>query len=639
MRYDMRILGSVELLDGREEIALGPPKRRAMFAALALEHDHPVPLNQLVEALWVDSPPTSAVANIRTHAARLRRGLGDRLVARPRAYLLKVLPGELDVDRFDDLAEHGRCALGQGDPATAAGLLGDALSCWRGPAGDGLVGGTALERRFVAMDEQRLGVVEDRVEALLRLGRHAEAVTDLRRHLARHALRERAWGQLMLALYRSGNAAAALTAYLDARAALRNQLGVEPGPALNGLQRAILDRDPALSDPIDGRDRSVSTGSPPALAVPHELPPYPAIFVGRGDALAELSHALRVAMRGGGPAVVAVSGVAGSGKSALVTRGAHLAAADFPDGQVYLDLRASRSPAAVPTSAGEVLGRVLRTLGGRCAAGAGTGELAAEYRSVLAGRRMLILVDNAMDATQVRPLVPADPGTVLLVTSRRRLTTMDGVIAVELEPMPAADGMDMLSALAAAHRVAAEPGAARKLVDRCAGLPLVVRIVGARLARRPGWPLAFLVARLAHAPALLDELTCDDLSLRACFEADYRYLAAVDEPAALALRLLGALPAVEHAPYQLALGLGLSPELAGPVLERLVDARLLSCPRPGRYGLPELLHAYAAEFSAEPFHEDVEPVNSRHGARGHGAQTSCTPSSPHDRSPVVISWR
>jgi hypothetical protein len=228
---------------------------------------------------------------------------------------------------------------------------------------------------------------------------------------------------------------------------------------------------------------------------------------------------------------------------------------------------------------------------------------------------MLILVDNAIDATQVRPLVPADPGTVLLVTSRRRLTTMDGVIAVELEPMPAADGMDMLSALIGADRVAAEPGAARKLVDRCAGLPLVVRIVGARLARRPGWPLAFLVARLTHAPALLDELTCDDLSLRACFEVDYRYLAAVDEPAALALRLLGALPAAEYAPYQVALGLGLSPELAGRVLERLVDARLLSCPRPGRYRLPELLHAYAAEFSATPLHEDVEPVNSSHGAR------------------------
>jgi DNA-binding SARP family transcriptional activator len=246
--FQLRLLGTVELYDEGRAIVVGPAKRRAVLAALALEPNQPVSLDQLAAAAWTGYPPRSAVANLRTHAASLRRILGGRLQAVPGGYRLRVKDGEVDVHEFLRLAHDGRAALGSGAARAAVHPLATALGLWHGTgAGRGLPGGTFLDAHFAGLDRQRLEAVEDLIEARLALAEHGEVLSVLREHLAHHPLRERAWGQLMLAEYRAGDAAAALAAYHHARDALRDQLGVDPGPDLTALQTAILNRDPALS--------------------------------------------------------------------------------------------------------------------------------------------------------------------------------------------------------------------------------------------------------------------------------------------------------------------------------------------------------------------------------------------------------
>jgi DNA-binding SARP family transcriptional activator len=251
MSFILRILGPVEVVQDGHRRSLGPPKRRTMAVALALEANRSVSLARLAEAVWPVAPPPSAVANLRSHAAELRQVMGDRLVARPGAYQLDLGPGELDAEEFLRLSREGREALSAGQPAVALTRLGAALGCWRGAAGDGLETGGAVESRLRALDEQRLDALEDHIAARHATGLFADSLTQLRSHVADHPLRERAWGLLMVALYRSGNVAGALSAYADARAFLGEQLGIEPGPDLIALHRTILLRDAA---PPPGRD-------------------------------------------------------------------------------------------------------------------------------------------------------------------------------------------------------------------------------------------------------------------------------------------------------------------------------------------------------------------------------------------------
>jgi hypothetical protein len=287
------------------------------------------------------------------------------------------------------------------------------------------------------------------------------------------------------------------------------------------------------------------------------------------------------------------------GKSAIVQRAAQRAAGRFPDGQVWIDLRGNRSRVQ-RVGTGEALARALRALGVPAADIAlTTDERAARYRPALSELRVLVLLDNAVDAAHVRPFVPAGSGSAVLVTSRRSLATLDTATHLEVGPMPDASALELLGALAGADRVAAEPDGADQLVRRCAGLPLALRIAGARLASRPQWTLAQFAGKLAGGPALLDELTYEDLSVRACFHAGYQPLAAAEPEAARVFRLLGVLPAGEVVPYTVARRVGAGIERVTRILERLVDARLLECVRTGQYRLPGLLHHYAAELAGE----------------------------------------
>lgn len=265
MSFRIRLLGTVEVQRCGRSVALGPAKRRALLAALALQANQPVTLSALTEAIWAGTPPASAVANLRTYAAGLRRAIGARLLARPRGYLLRVNDDELDVDEFNRLAAAGRHSLSRGDTAAASAQLSTALSLWRGPAGDNLEAGTTLHTRLTALDQQRLDAFEDYIDAVMDMARPTHLAAQVHEHLSRHPLRERAWAQLMLLRYRGGDVESALAAYRDARDALRIHLGLDPGQALTDLHQAILSRDPAL----DARPRlPVPTGD--AVALPSD---------------------------------------------------------------------------------------------------------------------------------------------------------------------------------------------------------------------------------------------------------------------------------------------------------------------------------------------------------------------------------
>ncbi|MGN9766572.1 BTAD domain-containing putative transcriptional regulator [Micromonospora sp. SD12] len=613
MKLRIRLLGCVELCVDGQLVTPGAAKRRAVLAGLALEANRPVSLSRLADMVWPDVPPSSAVANLRSHAAALRRVLGDRLVARPNAYELRLSSDELDVTEFHRLAGEGRALLATANPASAVGTLTAALAQWRGVSGDGLPRGTALDNRWASLDEQRLQVFEELAEARLAAGEHGHLLPELRGHLAAHPLRERAWAQLMLALYRCGDVPAALTVYRDARTTLDEQLGIEPGEELAALHRAMLDRAPALAyapppapvttatAPVAPPPDAAGVASPPSRpgggacwAVPRELPAGLVTFVGRKRETDEITTALRAPT----PATVVVTGAFGSGKTALAVRAAHAVAADFTDGQVYVDLN-TRTPAGP----GEVLARVLRAIGVHPAdVPANTDERAGWYRSLVAGRRLLLVVDGVTRAAQVRPLLPAGPGPGLVVVAQRRLGSLDGVRRVTLRPLAAADARDLLAALAGPERLAADPAATGELVRLCAGSVLALRVAGTRLAARRRMPVDALVGQLADGRERLDLLDYEDLSVRGSLTTAVAAVRTDDEMAGRILALLGAAPDALRQPERVARQLGISAARLDRALDDLADAHLLQphSNEPGRHRLPALVREYAAELAFEP---------------------------------------
>ncbi|SCG69489.1 AfsR/SARP family transcriptional regulator [Micromonospora halophytica] len=606
MKLQIRLLGSMELCVDDQVVTPGAAKRRALLAGLAIEANQAVSLQQLTGMVWSDAPPASAVANLRSHAAGLRRALGDRVVSRPNAYELRLAPHELDVTEFHRLAGEGRALLTTADPASAVTTLTAALSHWRGASGDGLPRGTALDSRWASLDEQRLQVFEELAEARLAAGEHGQLLPQLRVHLAAHPLRERAWGQLMLALYRCGDVPAALTVYRDARTVLDEELGIEPGEDLANLHRAMLDRaaDLAYTPPAVPVTTTTVPPAPPGDAltpaalptgsvgwtVPRELPADLVTYVGR----ARETAAVVTALSGTSPATVVVTGAFGSGKTALAVRAAHTVASAFPDGQVFVDLGHQRS-----ASPGEVLARVLRALG---VAPAGvpesTDERAGWFRSLVAGRRLLLVVDGVTRAAQVRPLLPAGPGPALLVVGQSRLSSLDGVRQVTLCPLAAAEARELLGTLAGPQRLVADASATAELVRLCAGSVLALRIAGMRLAARPDRSVQAMIDQLADGREQLDLLDYEDLSVRASLATVVAAVRAEDEVAGQLLTLLGAAPDAPLQPDRAARQLGVSAPRLRRALDDLVETHLVRRDEPGRYRLPGLVREYAAELTA-----------------------------------------
>jgi DNA-binding SARP family transcriptional activator len=607
------VLGPLEVVDGAGAgRAVPAAKQRIVLATLLLAGGRTVPAPGLAEALWDTSPPPNAPAVMRTYVMRLRRVLGPaggRIVRRPAGWAVELHdPQEFDLALADCLGRDAQVAAQAQNWRQVSSLLATALSLWRGePLAD--VPSAALARREAGrLAELRLQFTQARIDADLHAGRHGDVVAELRRLAAEHPFREHIRAQLMLACYRCGHQAAALAVYREARRALADELGVEPGHELRQLHQMMLIADPSLL-PGPAAFRWPAPGELPAApaqfagtgaaAAPRELPGAVRHFVGREEELAALTALLTSATRPPATLVIsAIGGTAGVGKTALALRWAQQAAELFPDGQLYVNLR-GYDPGR-PVDAGEALAGFLRAMG---VAGqdipADADERAARYRSLLAGRKLLIMLDNASDVSQVRPLLPGTPGCVTLVTSRNSLAGLvarEGAHRLDLDLLPLPDAVGLLRAMIGA-RVDAEPASAAKLAEQAARLPLALRVAAELAVARPGVSLADLTAELADQRRRLDLLEAGGdagTTVRAVFSWSYRQL---DDAAARAFRLAGLHPGADFDRYALAALTGTTVADADRMLDVLARAYLLQAAGPGRYGLHDLLRAYARELA------------------------------------------
>lgn len=577
------VLGPVRAWRGEEQLPTGSPQQRALLAALLLREGRTATAAELIDALWGEEPPSQALAAVRTYASRLRKVLDPGvLVSESGGYAVRGLAeGALDLAVAQDLAARAEKARTTGDLCQARQELGRALALWDGEVLAGVPGPYAEAQR-VRLEEWRLQLLESRLDMDLEQGCHAEAVAELTALTAAHPLRERLRELLMLALYRSGRQAEALAVYADTRRLLADELGVDPRPGLKELQQRILRADPALAEP------SAPAAEPAVVPVrPAQLPATVPDFTGRASFVAELSEALASA-EGRVMAVSALAGIGGVGKTTLAVHVAHQARAAFPDGQLYVDLQGAGPRAADPET---VLGSFLRALGtADSAVPDSLEERAALYRSVLDGRRVLVLLDNAKDAAQVRPLLPGTEGCAALVTSRVRMVDLAGAHLVDLDVMSPEEALALFTKIVGEERVAAEREAALDVVAACGFLPLAIRIAASRLAARRTWTVSVLAAKLADERRRLDELQAGDLAVKATFELGYGAL----EPAqARAFRLLGLPDGPDISLAAAAAVLDLPVEETEDLLESLVDTSLLESAAPGRYRYHDLVRLYA----------------------------------------------
>ncbi|MDL5202176.1 BTAD domain-containing putative transcriptional regulator [Streptomyces sp. ALI-76-A] len=587
------VLGPVRAWRGEEPLSTGSPQQRALLAALLLREGRTATAAELIDALWGEEPPSQALAAVRTYASRLRKVLDPGvLVSESGGYAVRGLgEGALDLTVVQDLATEAEKAKNSGDLCHARDVLGRALALWDGEALAGVPGPYAEAQR-VRLEEWRLQLLETRLDMDLEQGCHAEAISELTALTAAHPLRERLRELLMLALYRSGRQAEALAVYADTRRLLADELGVDPRPGLKELQQRILQADPGLAEP------SAPVAEPAVAAVrPAQLPATVPDFTGRSAFVAELSEVLASA-EGRVMAVSALAGIGGVGKTTLAVHVAHQARGAFPDGQLYVDLQGAGSRAAEPET---VLGSFLRALGtADSAVPDSLEERAALYRSMLDGRRVLVLLDNARDAAQVRPLLPGTEGCAALVTSRVRMVDLAGAHLVDLDVMSPDEALALFTKIVGEERVASEREAALDVVAACGFLPLAIRIAASRLAARRTWTVSVLAAKLADERRRLDELQAGDLAVKATFELGYGQL---EPPQARAFRLLGLADGPDISLAAAAAVLDLPVEETEDLLESLVDTSLLESAAPGRYRYHDLVRLYAracAERDEDP---------------------------------------
>ncbi|WP_327237843.1 AfsR/SARP family transcriptional regulator [Streptomyces sp. NBC_01317] len=476
MRFEL--LGPVRAWRDDEEIGLGTPQQRALLALLLLHEGRLVETDTALDVLWGERTPRGGRGTVRTYVYRLRPllGAGAVIESTSNGYVLGLRDATLDVNGFLRLTDQAYEAGRRGDPGGAARCLRQALGAWHGQALAG-VRGIFFESERDRLEELRLAALEELHAAELELGERPGLTAELRTAVAAHPLRERLHEQLMLSLYRSGRRADALAAYRDARKVLREELGVDPGAGLDRLHSRILHTDPALDVRRAAR--------PP---VPSQLPPDLSAFTGRAAEIAELTAALHDTS---GPPVAGITGLGGTGRTTLAVRVAHLLRDRFPDGQFYADLGGDDTPA----EPADVLGRFLRALGVEQPA-ATLGERAAQWRTAVSGRRLLVVLDSADAAGQVRPLLPASPGCAVLVTARRRIIDLPGVHWHRLGVLPPHDALELLATISGRGRVYAEREASERLVAACSYHPLSVEVAAARLAARPSWTIDEILAQL-----------------------------------------------------------------------------------------------------------------------------------------------
>ncbi|MCO4698837.1 tetratricopeptide repeat protein [Streptomyces sp. RO-S4] len=598
------VLGPVRAWRGEEPVATGSPQQRALLAALLLREGRTATAAELIDALWGEEPPSQALAAVRTYASRLRKVLDPGvLVSESGGYAVRGLGEDaLDLAAAQELAADAEKARTSGDLCHAREVLNRALSLWDGETLAGVPGPYAEAQR-VRLEEWRLQLLESRLDMDLEQGCHAESVSELTALTAAHPLRERLRELLMLALYRSGRQAEALAVYADTRRLLADELGVDPRPDLRELQQRILEADPALAQPPAPLPRQA-----PAPVRPAQLPASVPDFTGRVAFVRQLGEVLSAASGAEGQvmAVSAVAGIGGVGKTTLAVHVAHAARPAFPDGQLYVDLQGAGVRSAEPET---VLGAFLRALGtADSAIPDSLEERAALYRSLLDGRRVLVLLDNARDAAQVRPLLPGTAGCAALVTSRARMVDLAGAHLVDLDVMSPEEALALFTKIVGEERVRSEREAALDVVAACGFLPLAIRIAASRLASRRTWTVSFLAEKLADERRRLDELQTGDLAVKATFELGYGALEATQ---ARAFRLLGLADGPDISVAAAAALLDLPVEETEDLLESLVDTSLLESAAPGRYRFHDLVRLYARACAER----DEQPPAERDAAR------------------------
>ena len=641
--FSFAVLGPVRAWQDGSEIDLGSPQQRAVLAVLLLRAGAHVSAESLVDALWPEDPPRSAVGTIRTYIYRLRRLLGGEEIIRSagNAYVLAAPWDALDATRFRRSADRAQQARADGDVALASRRLHEALALWNGPPLAGIPGRFAETQRAL-LEELWLAATEDSVDSDLALGRHAEVIPGLTALTEENPYRERPRALLMLALYRAGRQAEALAVFDKVRRLFSEELGIEPGPRLRDLQLRILNADPELMDvpaaaqPPQAGERSAAdpagetagdtAGKTPSQDTregrafhvpPAQLPRDLATFAGRH---ADLEYVL--AGFPGGPehehqppaaSVTVIAGMAGVGKTTLAVHAAHLLAGRFPDGQLYLDLRGfDRSGMAA--SPQDAVRQLLAGLG--VPADRIPGEPDAQiglYRSVLAGRRVLIVLDNARGAEQVRPLLPGARDCQVLVTSRdqmRSLIAIEGARLVGLSPLSPDDARETLTRRLGADRVAAEPEAVDRIVALCAGLPLTLSIVAARAATRPTHSLSSIAADLTRSGTGLHALADPDSAADARTSLALSYHA-LSPGAARILRLSSLHPGAEASRDALASLAGVTVTEAEGDLDELERVHLMTQPEPSQYACHDVVRAFAAELAADDDAADEDGVRLR----------------------------
>ncbi|WP_019547227.1 AfsR/SARP family transcriptional regulator [Streptomyces sulphureus] len=597
------LLGPVRATHGERSLGMGSPQQRALLAALLLRRGRTATAEELIDDIWGEEPPERAKAALRTYASRLRKALGSSaevLVSESGGYALRTAGfATVDLEQAVHLADEAEQATAAGDHTKARELYARALELWDGESLAQIPGPNAENQR-ARLEEWRLGLQEHRIGLDLRTGAHADVVSELTALTAAHPLREGLRELLMLALYRSGRQAEALAVYEDTRRLLAEELGVDPRSELSELHQRILEADEGLTFEADEPAQVPVTFTKPA-----QLPATVADFTGRRAFVEELSDQLSAA---GGTvmAVSAVAGIGGVGKTTLAVHVAHAAADRFPDGQLYVDLQGAGPAPADPQA---VLGSFLRALGAPDSSiPEGVEERAALFRSLLAGRRVLTLLDNARDAAQVRSLLPGTSGCAALLTSRARMVDLAGAHLVDLDVMSPEEAMTLFTRIVGAERVAAEREAAMDVVAACGFLPLAIRIAAARLAARRTWTVTVLASKLADERRRLDELKVGDQAVKASFELGYSQL---EHEQARAFRLLGLADGPDISLTAAAAMLDRGDEETEDLLESLVDTSLLESAAPGRYRFHDLVRLFAracAERDEQPPSERDEAL-------------------------------
>lgn len=516
--------GAVRIPPGRQEVIL---------ASLLLAANRVVSTDSLVDLIWDEKPPDTARIQVQICVSRLRRslvdaGLGEAIRSRQPGYVLEASDTSLDLTVFSRHVGRARVLVKERRLDEAAEVLRTAVGMWRGQCLSGIPS-EALQAKALRIDEDRLSAIETYLDLELALGRHRQLGGEIGRLVDEHPLRERMRCQYMLALYRSGRQAEALDVYRRGRDLLISELGLEPGNELRLLERAILSGDPALSIGTEPLAAEVSALQQPPYSIekPRQLPADTADFVGRQELIDSVEAILTTADEHRPTGVVVIAGKPGIGKSTVATHIAHrLAAAHFTDGQLYCDLRGT---GLEPVSSTDVLGRFLRALGipGPLIPDS-LDERAEMYRTILATRRLLVLLDDAASEGQIGPLLPGGGNCAVIVTSRSRLTGLPGGNWIELGILDVDQAIDLLSRVIGRSRVKREPDAAVALVRAVGGLPLALRIVAARLAARPHWSLASIVHRLADERHRLDELAYGEMTVRASLSLTYDGLSPAD---------------------------------------------------------------------------------------------------------------